>query len=119
MEHLELGKVGEALALKHLTQQNYQLLEKNFRWKHEEIDLIMAVGDELVFVEVKTRSSTIVQSPFQAVSRAKQRHLIRAANAYIQQNNCDLEARFDVVAVVLSGAITQIEHVPNAFYPTL
>lgn len=119
MDHLELGKAGEALALRYLTQQKYQLIEKNFRWKHEEIDLIMAVGNELVFVEVKTRSSTQVQSPFQAVSRAKQRHLIRAANAYIQQNNCDLEARFDVVAVVFNGAAPHIEHVPYAFYPTL
>ncbi len=119
MNHIELGKKGEALALGYLLEQDYSLLAKNYRWKHEEIDLIVAQDDAIVFVEVKTRRNTEIQSPLQAVSKAKQRHLIRAANHYITEKECLLDARFDVVSVVLKGEKAIIEHIPNAFYPTL
>lgn len=115
----ELGTFGEAFALGYLQERNFKLLAKNYRWKHEEIDLIGIHESQLVFVEVKTRCSDRVMAPKQSVSRTKQRHLINAANAFIQENNLDFDVRFDVISLVKRNGSMETEHIKNAFYPTL
>lgn len=119
MTQNELGKFGEACALQYLLDQNFTLLEKNYRWRREEVDLIGMQESQLVFVEVKTRSSDHVLAPKLAVSRSKQRHLIHAANAFVQEKQLDVDVRFDVISIVYRNGSMETEHIKDAFYPTL
>ena len=114
-----LGKAGEALSCTHLKSLGYIIVEKNWRFGRDEIDLIVENDDFIVFVEVKSRSTNYFGEPEVFVNRAKQRNLIRAANNYIRTKCCEKEARFDIVSVLMKGDKHQINHIPNAFYPTL
>ncbi|MCR9171281.1 MAG: YraN family protein [bacterium] len=119
MNHIELGKTGEGIARRHLQNHGLTILEVNYRWKKQEIDLIAQQGEELVIVEVKTRKHTSYGAPENSITRTKQRHLIKAANAYIQERQLDLDVRFDVVSIIHNSYETQVDHIQNAFYPTL
>jgi putative endonuclease len=119
MNHIQLGIEGELLAKKYLIANNMVLCAANYRWKRQEIDLVFIDQSELVFVEVKTRTHEAYGAPEQAISITKQRHLISAANGYIQEKEIDLDARFDVVSVIYNTYETRINHIKNAFYPTL
>jgi len=119
MNHIELGQKGERIAEEFLIGEGVIVLDKNYRWKREEIDLIIQDENSLVFVEVKTRKHDSYAAPEKAVSRTKQRHLIKAANAYIQEKRIDLDVRFDIVSIVHNSYKTRIKHIRNAFYPTL
>ncbi|MDA3882389.1 MAG: YraN family protein [Bacteroidales bacterium] len=117
IEKFPLGLKGEQIAYNYLSKIEYVLLERNWRFKHKEIDLIMMDGDELVIVEVKTRSSTYFERPQDAVNLKKQRLLIQAANAYVEQKDFSGTIRFDVVSIICNGQITDVEHIQDAFYP--
>ena len=108
------GAEGERLALRHLQNRGYELLERNYRAQRCEIDLVMQDGETTVFVEVKARSSSLFGLGREAVTEKKRRNVVKAATAYAADHGL-LEAslRFDVVEVALpSGRITHIE---NAF----
>lgn len=119
-EHNRTGTEGEQLACRFLEAAGFEVLERN--WKHGklEIDIVARHEQQLVFVEVKTRSSNQHGEPEEAVKKGKRGKLIKAANAYIQLTGCDLAARFDIVSVILhpSGK-PYIHHIPEAFYPTV
>lgn len=115
--HNELGQLGENLALDYLLNKEYKLLERNYRFKHLEIDLIMKDKDYLIFVEVKTRQTAEIGEPYLAVTRKKQKQIIKAANQYILESDWQNEARFDVVSIVHNSYRTKIEHIDNAFTP--
>jgi putative endonuclease len=114
-----LGQLGEAAAAAHLEALGYRLRDRGYRCPLGEIDLVMEEASELVFVEVKTRSNFRFGLPHEAVSRAKQRKLGRAALWYCHHHQLgDRSYRFDVVEVlVLRGQITAIELLRNAFVP--
>ena len=107
-----LGKKGERLAEKFLLGLGYQLIAKNYRTPFGEADLIFLYGDETVFVEVKTRSSTAYGTPREAVTYDKQERYRKIALYYGQQTRTEVNARFDVVEVYQNG---KIEHYPFAF----
>ncbi len=112
-----LGALGEKLAAKHLREKGYTIIEQNYRCRLGEIDIIAQDGTTLVFVEVKTRTSTTFGTPAMAVTPKKQQQISRAAQQYLASHDLfDSAARFDVVAVFLppNGA-SEIEIVPNAF----
>ena len=115
-DHNETGKQGETIAAEYLQKKGYRILEQNWRNHHQEIDIIAAKGNELVIVEVKCRTGAPLAEPYTAVNRNKQNLLIRAANAYIQQKNMDLETRFDIISITLGKDVT-VDHIENAFYP--
>lgn len=118
-EHNDLGKKGEEIAAGYLEKKGYRILEKNWRqWKNE-IDVIAMDGKYLVIVEVKTRQSNYIAEPETAVTREKQRALIKAANAYMRYKNISSEVRFDIVSIILTKSSEQIHHIVDAFYPTL
>jgi len=119
MQHIELGRAGERLAQNYLLGQKMKLLSANYRWKRQEIDLIFLDENVLVFVEVKTRTHASYGAPETAISKNKQSNLLKAANAFIHERTLDLEARFDVVSIIHNRFETKIEHIKNAFYPTL
>ena len=116
-EHNEKGLAGEELAAEYLKQKGYTILETNWRFGKEEIDIIAREKDVLVVAEVKTRSGSFFGEPEEFVNRQKQKHLIKAANAYVEKNELDLEVRFDIVGVILTGKSHSINHVEDAFQP--
>jgi len=116
-EKTELGLKGEEIACKYLTKLGYSIIERNWRYKHKEIDIIMKQDSLLIIVEVKTRSSLYFERPQDAVTIQKQKFLISAANGYIENIEFDGEVRFDIVTVLLENGKEKIEHIPDAFYP--
>lgn len=113
------GKQGENIALNHLQQNGYTILEKNWQAGHKEIDIIARKDDLMVVVEVKARKTAFFGEPEEFVSRSKQKLLIAAANHYLQKNDLDLEVRFDIISVLFKGEKYQVNHIEDAFYPTL
>jgi putative endonuclease len=116
-EHNDLGKAGEAFALTALLEKGFTFKEKNYRFSKAEIDLIMFQGNDLVFIEVKTRQTAEIGKPYLAVTRNKQRQIIKAAHQYIVSRDLDVNARFDVVSIVHNSYRTEIEHIIDAFTP--
>jgi len=120
-EHLETGKWGETIAAKMLQHKGLKLLGQRVRMgTRDEIDLVMRDGEQLVFVEVKTRSSEVFGRPLSAVDRKKRHTLSRGAIRYIKKlKHPRVCFRFDVVEVIGSPASgsppPQIRHIPNAF----
>ena len=93
------GQAGENLALDYLKIQGLVLLERNFRCRSGEIDLIMQHDDMLVFVEVRKRSSSHYGGAAASINRNKQSRLISAAHIYLQRYRHPPPCRFDVVAI--------------------
>ena len=116
-DHNDFGKLGEELAVDYLTGKGYEILERNWRNVHKEIDIIAKEGKFLVIVEVKTRQSDEYGEPDIAVTRKKQRMLIAAANAYITRKGLDMETRFDIISIVFRDGEPVIEHIEDAFLP--
>ena len=112
----ELGKRGEAEALTLLRKKGFQIRETNWRHGREEVDIIAESDDYLAIVEVKTRTTDVYGAPEMFVSKAKQRHLIRAANAYASKRQIDKDIYFDIIAIVEKPEF-RIEHIHQAFYP--
>ena len=115
--HNDLGLEGEDLAAKHLVESGCKILERNWRFGKEEIDIIARIADDLVIVEVKTRNSNFFGEPHEFVTKGKQSHMIRAANAYIEKHDLDLETRFDVIGIIINSKEKTIDHIEGAFQP--
>ncbi len=116
-EHIDFGKQGEEIAVKYLTDKGYEILERNWRNRHKEIDIIAKDGKDLVIVEVKTRKSNSYGEPDLAVNKQKQRLLIYAANAYIYRYNLDIDTRFDIISIYFREGKPIIDHIEDAFLP--
>lgn len=112
-----LGIEGEDMAADYLSSSGYVILERRFRIHSIEIDIIASKGKELVFVEVKTRSSDFFASPESAVNVRKQKRMILAADYYVRERGIDAEIRFDIVSVVRNRDTEHISHIKNAFPP--
>lgn len=116
-EHNDLGKKGEEVALCYLVEKGYKIIEKNWRFLKDEIDIIALFDSKLIIVEVKTRSTDYFGNPEIAVTNKKQSFLIRAANAFIEKFDIQLETRFDVVTIVFQAEKNIINHIEDAFEP--
>jgi len=92
--HIALGKQGENLATEHLKSKGYEILHQNWRDGRSEVDIIARIGNDWVFVEVKTRETDYFGYPEEAVTKAKQKQLQKAANAYVEANPIEGEIRF-------------------------
>ncbi len=116
-QNKQLGNSGEEMAIQFLKQNGYHVLEKNYRTSFGEIDIIAEDRDTICFVEVKTRASVFLSSPFEAVSETKQRKLSQMAFEYLRKKNqMECRARFDAIAILFSaGENVRIELVKNAF----
>lgn len=111
LHNKRLGETGERLAETYLTAKGYQAVERNFRCRVGEIDLILRDGPTWVFTEVKTRSSSRYGAGREAVGKAKQAHLQRAALFYLKSRRLgDAPFRFDVVEIDTSQRPPQICH---------
>lgn len=104
------------LAEQFLKKQGYRIVERNFRCKFGEIDLIGFKKGVLSFIEVKTRSSDAFGQPIESIDKAKQRRLVRLANYYLYKKKAGdaLPCRFDVVSIMLKDDKPEIELITNA-----
>jgi putative endonuclease len=114
-----IGSEGEDIAARHLVEKGYRILNRNWRAGKKEIDIVARLGEQIIFAEVKTRSEDWITDPASAVNREKQKMIILAADAYIKRYNIRYESRFDIVTVVKHKDSFTVEHIENAFYPTL
>lgn len=111
------GDEGERAAAEHLVKRGYTILERNYFSRYGEIDIIARKDDTVVFAEVKTGTKKSWDSPAHRVSAAKQKKLVLTAETYIQNTQIDAYFRFDVIQVILSESVFEIEHIRDAFLP--
>lgn len=122
MTSADLGKHGEDIAAQMLEASGYRLLDRNYRFEREEVDLVMFEptpandGGEIVFVEVKARRGTGFGRPEDAVDEAKQRAIRRVAEAWLHERKLfPSPVRFDVVAILFGDGEPEVQHFENAF----
>ncbi len=114
-DHNDIGLKGEREAERFLVHNGYQILERNWRHEKGEIDLICRKDGNLVFVEVKTRSSTTLR-PEDLIDRKKIQMLAQTAHAFLEEFDDNLEVRFDVVFIVNGESI---DHIQDVFTPEI
>ena len=117
LKNKDTGKHGEELSAKYLKKKKFTILARNYRKKYGELDIIATIDKELIFIEVKTRTSNRYGDPAEAVTPSKQKQIIRVAQAYLAENELfDASIRFDVVSVVCAKHTPPIiSHIENAF----
>ncbi|UZJ41454.1 YraN family protein [Prosthecochloris sp. SCSIO W1101] len=118
----DLGRQGEMTAVTYLLEKGYRILDRNYRYRRNEIDIVAADKQTLCFIEVKTRSSDTKGHPLEAVTPEKQKEIIKAASAYLATHPApEPDCRFDVIAIIAhslaNGRIKkfELEHITNAF----
>ena len=116
-KHLDTGKTGEEIAGTHLQRKGYTILEKNYRSSRAEVDIIAQIGDELVFVEVKTRTSSSFGFPEESITPRKIELMALAAESYTKEIIWAHRVRFDLVSIQLKPNSHDIFHVEDAFIP--
>ncbi|HEY4786512.1 MAG TPA: YraN family protein [Bacteroidales bacterium] len=115
----EKGSAAEEIAASYLKKKGYEILDQNWYNQHKELDIVARKDGIVAIVEVKSLTKNYLREPFQSVNRNKQRLLISAANAYIRRHNINEDVRFDIISIIMDGKEPQIEHMENAFYPTV
>ncbi|WP_298365102.1 YraN family protein [uncultured Lutibacter sp.] len=113
--HNDLGEKGEQLAVEFLQKNNYKILERNWRFKKAEVDIIAIKNDILIAVEVKTRTSNYFGNPQDFVNQKKIQLLVEALNEYVVSKDLDVEVRFDIIAIIENKNTSKIEHLEDAF----
>lgn len=114
-DHNQLGQLGEGLAIEFLQKNGYEILETNWFCQKAEIDIIAQKGNILAIIEVKTRSNIAFGSPQDFVKPKKIQLLVKAVNQYVQENDLDLEVRFDIIGIRKDGNQFILEHLEDAF----
>lgn len=117
--HNALGKAGEDAAMAYLERNGYTIRHRNWRKKRLELDIVAVKDEQLIVVEVKTRSNTDYVEPQDAVNWQKVRHIVVAADAYIKHFSIDAPVRFDIITAVGEAGAFEIEHIKDAFYPPM
>ena len=116
-----IGIIGEEEAAKMLEKKGFRIVEHNWHMGHLEMDLIAESKKEIVFVEVKARTSTFY-SPEEYVDEDKKRRMVAAANAYIKYHRLEKTPRFDIIGILVHPETNEViyrGHVENAFVPRL
>lgn len=114
--HNEFGKLGEQKAVDFLLEKDYEILLRNYRYLKAEVDIIAKKEEELIIIEVKSRTSGFFEDISDTITPKKIRLLTMAADHYIQENDLEVEVRFDIITVIRKGERFEVEHLENAFY---
>ena len=113
--------IGEKEAAAILEQKGFRIVERNWRMGHLELDLIAENRKEIVFAEVKARTSAFGNKmPEEYVDEIKRKHMVAAANAYIKYHKIEKQPRFDIIGIIIdaqTNEITYKNHLENAFLP--
>ncbi len=117
MNKKELGAFGEIKANNYLQQIGHEVLHQNWRFLKLEIDLISKFENKIHFTEVKTRNTAEIGEPWKAVTKGKQKFIIKAADHYLKSTNTELESQFNIVSIVHNQYRSDLEFIPDAFTP--
>jgi len=115
--HNDFGKRGEKLAAELLLKKGYVILRRNYRYLKAEIDIIAQKGDILAVVEVKYRRSDHLQPITASINQRKIGLLIMAADHFVQDNDLNVDVRFDIITILGQSTGYKIEHIKEAFSP--
>jgi len=115
MTNQELGLVGEKMARKFLQEKGFEHLDFNYRFGKLEVDIVSLYKGELVITEVKTRQTSEIGEPWMAVTRGKQKQIIKVADQFVKANNISLNTRFDIISIVHNQYRSDIQHIEDAF----
>ncbi|WP_420321243.1 YraN family protein [Flagellimonas sp.] len=115
-KHNEFGKLGEQKALDFLVKSGYSIQCTNYRYQKAEVDIIAKKDDILCVIEVKSRTGSFLEDVSEAINQKKIKLIVMAADQYVQENNLDVEVRFDIVLILKKGTTFEVEHIENAFY---
>lgn len=118
-DHNELGRTGEAIAADYLQKKGFEILERNWVNNRKELDLIAMHNNYLVVIEVKTRTTDGWEHPKEAITKGKINYIVEATEAYIYEKDIENEIRFDVITLIPNDDDWIIEHIEEAFHPTL
>lgn len=115
--NFKVGKLGEDLAASHLGKIGYRIVERNFRTRFGEIDIVCYEGGILVFVEVKTKNGHDFGEPEEMVNKRKLSQVKRMGEVYLQDKGVNVSCRVDVVGIVLDedGKIERINHYQGVY----
>lgn len=113
--HNELGIKGEQEAAAFMKSNGYKVLNRNWRAYRHEIDIVAENDEYIIFVEVKTRTSRQWGNPEDFIGNAKIKRIVEAADLYLQINDIDKPARFDIISAVWDGVSFELEHIDDAF----
>ncbi len=111
---MKLGKKGEGIAVDYLKRNGFKILERNYRTRYGEVDIIAEENGTLVFIEVKTRSTDLFGHPLEAVTKEKQEKIKRLALSYLGKIQREMPVRFDVISINLESS-QDIKHIRYAF----
>ena len=113
----DLGTSGEEIACRFLRNKGYTILQRNYRARSGEIDIVARIDSTIIFVEVKTRASGGFAQPWEAVGHRKRRKLVTVAKLYVEEHSIrDMDFRFDVISILWSSAgQPEIEWIQSAF----
>lgn len=115
-DHNDFGKLAEDLATEFLIKKKYRILVKNYRFQKAEIDIIAENEETIVIVEVKARSYNTIMEPQEAVTKSKIKLLVKAADAYLNENPTPKEVRFDIITVMPDQqGVLRLTHLEDAF----
>ncbi|UII77281.1 YraN family protein [Flagellimonas sp. HMM57] len=115
-KHNEFGKLGEQKAVDFLLKKGYEILYRNYRYLKGEIDIIAKKEDTLCIVEVKSRTSGFFETISDTITKKKIGLLVTTASHYVEENDLDVDVRFDVITIIKKQERFEIEHLENAFY---
>ncbi len=111
-----IGEEGERIAVQYLEKNGYQIIERNFRCRRGEIDIIAWKENEIIFVEVKTRTSKICGNPAEAVTKRKKKHLYLAAGYYMMLRKIEeYPARIDVIEILHENRQYVVHHIRQVY----
>ena len=110
------GGTGERLTAEFLRKNGFSIIKRNYHCRYGEIDIIAENDEFILFVEVKTRSVDFISDGFEAVTKSKQKLIIKAAAEYFYRCGSDKQPRFDVVSIVLDGKkVVGFNYITDAF----
>jgi putative endonuclease len=115
-DKIKRGNEGEQLAADFLAQKGFEIVERNYRYKRSEIDIIARIDNRLIFVEVKTRSSSDFGHPEEFVDSKKRKKILEGAEYYLYEADWKGNVRYDIVSVKLFNDKSEVVHIEDAFY---
>jgi putative endonuclease len=114
--HNDFGKQAEDWAVAFLEEKGYKILLRNYRYQKAEIDIIAEFENQIIIVEVKARETDAFAEPQDAVNRKKIQMLTLGANHFLEENDIDLEVRFDIISIISDrNSAPKIQHIEDAF----
>ncbi len=119
MNSVEIGNIGEDYVCSYLIKQGYEIVERNYRIRGGEIDIIAVNTDYIAFVEVKSRKPNSMVSGYDAINKRKQTLIVKTASNFCYKHPNKLQPRFDIAEVIISGGrVLGIDYIENAFDTT-